>query len=57
MDCYNAGATLLHLHVRNPATGTEFKAVACVEILDPRLFINRWQTLLPGCQNPMNTTP
>ena len=21
VDCYNAGATVLHLHVRNPATG------------------------------------
>ena len=21
VDCYNAGARLLHLHVRNPATG------------------------------------
>src|SRR3954471_24185247 len=21
VDCYNAGATMLHLHVRNPATG------------------------------------
>jgi hypothetical protein len=26
----------------------EFKAVACVEILDPRLFINLWQTVLPA---------
>ncbi len=25
----------------------EFKAVACVEILDPRLFISRWQRVLP----------
>lgn len=21
VDCYNAGATMLHFHVRNPATG------------------------------------
>lgn len=26
----------------------EFRAVACVEILDPRAFINRWQTALPA---------
>jgi len=25
----------------------EFRAVACVEILDPRAFINRWQRALP----------
>jgi hypothetical protein len=25
----------------------EFKAVACVEIIDPRMFINRWQSALP----------